>query len=140
MAYRFLEHTADMGVEIEANSFESLLSEGLLALTDTLTEVERVNLELELPFELVAPSREDLLVEWLSELVYLFETKSVLLRQTDLEVEAEGSGWRLRGTVRGERYDPDRHRIKRLVKAITYHQLEVRSSTTGWSARVIFDI
>jgi SHS2 domain-containing protein len=140
MAYRFLEHTADMGVEIEANSFESLLSEGLLALTDTLTEVERVNLELELPFELVAPSREDLLVEWLSELVYLFETKSVLLRQTDLEVEAEDGGWRLRGTVRGERYDPDRHRIKRLVKAITYHQLEVRSSTTGWSARVIFDI
>ena len=140
MAYRFLEHTADMGVEIEANSFESLLSEGLLALTDTLTEVERVKLELELPFELVAPSREDLLVEWLSELVYLFETKSVLLRQTDLEVEAEGGGWRLRGTVRGERYDPDRHRIKRLVKAITYHQLEVRSSTTGWSARVIFDI
>lgn len=140
MAYRFLEHTADMGVEIEANTFESLLSEGLLALTDTLTEVERVNLELELPFELVAPSREDLLVEWLSELVYLFETKSVLLRQTDLEVEAEDGGWRLRGTVRGERYDPDRHRIKRLVKAITYHQLEVRSSTTGWSARVIFDI
>ena len=140
MAYRFLEHTADMGVEIEANSFESLLSEGLLALTDTLTEVERVNLELEMPFELVAPSREDLLVEWLSELVYLFETKSVLLRQTDLEVEAEDGGWRLRGTVRGERYDPDRHRIKRLVKAITYHQLEVRSSTTGWSARVIFDI
>ncbi|MGB5161679.1 MAG: archease [Thermoanaerobaculia bacterium] len=140
MAYRFIEHTADMGVEIEGASFESLLSEGLLALTDTLTEVERLNLELELPIDLIAPSREDLLVEWLSEIVYLFETKSVLLRQTDLEVEAEGGGWRLRGTVRGERYDPDRHEIKTLIKAVTYHQLRVKSSTTGWSARVIFDL
>jgi len=140
MPYRFIEHTADMGVEIEGTSFESLLSEGLLALTDTLTEVERVNLELELPIDLIAPSREDLLVEWLSEIVYLFETKSVLLRQTDLEVEAEGGGWRLRGTVRGERYDPDRHEIKTLIKAVTYHQLRVKSSTTGWSARVIFDL
>jgi len=140
MTYRFIEHTADMGVEIEATSFESLLSEGLLALTDTLTEVERVKLELELPCDLIAPSREDLLVEWLGELVYLFETQSVLLRQADLEVEPEGGGWRLRGTVRGERYDPDRHEIKTLIKAVTYHQLEVRPSRMGWSARVIFDI
>lgn len=140
MAYRFIEHTADIGVEIEATSFENLLSEALLALTDSLTEVGRVKLELDLAFDLVAPSREDLLVEWLSELVYLFETRSVLLRQADLEVEAEGSSWRLRGTVRGEHYDPDRHEIKTLIKAVTYHQLRVRSSNTGWSARVIFDI
>ena len=140
MTYRFIDHTADIGVEIEAASFESLLSVALLALTDTLTEAERVSLELELPLDLVAPSREDLLVEWLGELVYLFETESVLLRQTDIEVEAEAGGWRLRATVRGEHYDPDRHDIKTLIKAITYHQLEVRSSRSGWFARVIFDL
>lgn len=140
MTFKFVEHTADMGVEIEATSFEELLSEALMALTDTLTEVERVELELELPVDLVAPSREDLLVEWLTELVYLFETESVLLRQTDLEVEREGGGWRLRGTLRGEHYDPERHGIKRLIKAVTYHQLTVRSSRSGWSAHVILDI
>ena len=140
MAYRFIEHTADMGVEIEATSFESLLSEGLLALTDTLTEVGEVRAEVERQVELMAPSREDLLVDWLNELVYLFETESVLFRFGELGVEEESGGWRLRGTLRGERYDPDRHRIKRLIKAVTYHQLRVSSSSRGWQARVIFDI
>ncbi len=140
MTYRFVEHTADVGVELEASSYEGLLSEGLLALTDTLTEVERVSLEIELSVDLSAPSREDLLVGWLNELVYLFDSKSVLLRQSDIGVGKEGGEWRLRATVGGERYDPGRHRIKTLIKAVTYHQLAVRSSTSGWQARVVFDI
>jgi len=140
MTYRFVEHTADVGVELEASSYEGLLSEGLLALTDTLTEVERVSLEIELSVDLSAPSREDLLVGWLNELVYLFDSKSVLLRQSDIGVGKEGGEWRLRATVCGERYDPGRHRIKTLIKAVTYHQLAVRSSTSGWQARVVFDI
>lgn len=140
MVYRFIEHTADLGIEIEARSFEGLLSDGLLALTDALTDLNRVSVELELPVDLRAPSREDLLVEWLSELVYLFDTKSVLFCQADLEVEPEAGGWHLHGTVRGERYDPDRHEIKTLIKAITYHQLDVTSTTRGWSARVIVDL
>lgn len=140
MTYRFVEHTADVGVELEASSYEGLLSEGLLALTDTLTEVERVSLEIELSVDLRAPSREDLLVGWLNELVYLFDSKSVLLRQSDIGVGKEGGDWRLRATVGGELYDPERHRIKTLIKAVTYHQLAVRSSTSGWQARVVFDI
>ena len=60
--------------------------------------------------------------------------------QADLAVEANSDGWCLRGTVRGERYDPNRHELKTLIKAVTYHQLEVRSSKVGWTARVVFDI
>lgn len=140
MTYRFIEHTADVGVEIEANTYEGVLSEGLLALTDILTEVEKVSLELEMPVDLIAPSREDLLVEWLNELVYLFDSESVLLRRSAVRVGKQGDDWRLRATVGGERYDPGLHRIKTLVKAVTYHQLAVRSSTSGWQARVVFDI
>jgi SHS2 domain-containing protein len=140
MAYRFFEHTADIGVDIEATSFARLLTEGLRALTDSLTEIERVELGLELPVEVEARTREDLLVEWLNEIVFLFDTKAVLLGQADLQVEARGDGWRLRGAVRGELYDPTRHEIKTLIKAVTYHQLEVRSSKAGWTARVVFDI
>ena len=140
MAYRFLEHTADMGVELEADSFEKLLSEGLLALTDCLTDVDDIEIELERLVDLTAASRDDLLVDWLNELVYLFETEALLLRLADLEVEQGESGVRLRGKVLGQRYDPKRHPIKTLIKAVTYHQLAVSSSSRGWTARVIFDI
>lgn len=140
MPYRFFEHTADLGVEIEASSFEGLLAEGLRALTDSITEVDEVRLDLELSVDLASRSREDLLVDWLNEVVFLFDTQAVLLGQADLEVESQADGWHLRGAARGESYDPDRHRIKTLVKAVTYHQLEIRASRAGWTARVIFDI
>jgi SHS2 domain-containing protein len=140
MPYRFFDHTADVGVEIEAPSFEGLLGEGLRALTDTMTEVEEVRVGLELPVDLVARSQEELLVDWLNEVVFLFDTQAVLRGQADLEVESQADGWHLRGAARGERYDPKRHRIKTLVKAVTYHQLEIRASKTGWTATVIFDI
>jgi SHS2 domain-containing protein len=140
MSYRFFEHTADLGVEIEASSFEGLLIEGLRALTDSMTEVDEVRLGLEILVDLVARSQEDLLVDWLNEVVFLFDTQAVLLRQADLEVESRVDGWHLRGKARGEHYDSDRHKIKTLIKAVTYHQLEVRRSMGGWTARVVFDI
>lgn len=140
MPYRFLEHTADVGVEIEAGSYPELLSEGLLALTDCLTAVEGIDVELERRVDLTAPRREDLVVDWLNELVYLFEAESMLFRQAELEVRETEGAIRLSGVLRGERYDPDRHPIKTLIKAVTYHQLSVSSSTRGWTARLIFDI
>ena len=140
MPYRFLEHTADVGVEIEAGSYPELLSEALLALTDCLTAVEGIDVELERRVDLTAPRREDLVVDWLNELVYLCEAESMLFRQSELEVRETEGGIRLSGVLRGERYHPDRHQIKTLIKAVTYHQLSVSSSTKGWTARLIFDI
>lgn len=140
MTYRYLEHTADVGVELEADSYENLLSEGVLAFTDCLTEIDAIQVQLERQVDLTAASREALLVDWLNELVYLFEAESILFRRAELEVREMESGLALSGRLQGERYDPSRHPIKTLIKAVTYHQLAVRSSNRGWTARVIFDL
>lgn len=142
MTYRFLDHTADVAVELAAPTLGELFAEALAAFTDTVTELDRVAAGAERRFAVEAGDVESLLVDWLGELLYAFEVDRLLFRQAEVEVaEVEGGRLRLGARVRGEAYDPDRHPIKVLVKAVTYHGLEVREvDGGGWLGRVIFDI
>ena len=87
-------------------------------------------------FSVEADERDDLLYDWLDELLFLFDTKHVLLCQFDVRVKDGG----LAATVRGEAVDPDRHRLDMEVKAITYHELKVERTSGGWLAEVIVDL
>jgi SHS2 domain-containing protein len=142
MSYRFLDHTADVGAELEAGSLGELLAEALAAFTDTVTERRRVEPAASRRFTLEADDAETLLVDWLGEALYVYEVEDLLLRDAEVEVEeAAGGALRLAATARGETYDPERHPIKVLIKGITYHGLEVVEGADGrWRAQVIFDI
>ena len=153
MSWRFLDHTADVAVEIAAPGPRRLFAQALAAFTDTVTVLDRVEPREERRLRVAVPAGrtalEDLMVEWLGELLYLFETEGLLFREAevdlpDLDRRPPGAASReavLTATARGEPYDPERHPIKVLVKGITYHQLEVRGAPgEGWRARVIFDI
>ncbi len=85
--------------------------------------------------------RELLMVEWLEELLFLFDTEWYLVRRAEIEIgELEDGVLELRASVAGERFDPDRHPVTVAVKGITYHALAVSHDGDRWRARVIFDI
>lgn len=74
---------------------------------------------------------------WLNELLYLLDAqgfvprRSRILSMTDTDLTAE---------LRGERIDPSRHAVRRMVKAATYHELQVKQQDGQWEARVIVDL
>lgn len=141
MTYRYLDHTADVGVEIEAPTLAGVFAEAALAFTDTVTRLRDVRPRQVRRVELTAADLETLLVDWLQELLVLFEVDGLLVRETDVRVHERGDEVALTATVRGEPHDRRRHRLKVLVKGITYHALEVtRRDEDGWFGRVIFDI
>ena len=143
MPYRFLDHTADVAVEVRAETLDGLFVEALRAFTDTVTEVDGVGVGKAVRVEVEAGDLEGLLVEWLGELVYLFDVDRVLFREGVVEVREVGEGgWRLVGEVRGEVWEEGRHVEKVHVKAVTWHGLEVREveGGAGWLGRVVFDI
>lgn len=108
-----------------------------LMLTLTGSHVDRPQAD---TIELHAPSLDLLLVDWLSELLYRFDARSLLVAATRVTLEPHPEGHQLRALVEGEAFDPERHAINVLVKAVTYHGLEVRPADEGWQATVIFDI
>lgn len=140
MGYRFLSHTADVAFEVEAASRNEVFREALSAFTDTLTELDGVEERTSRRFELSAPAADLLLVDWLAELLYVFETEEMLFRRADVEVTEEDGTLQLVAEAWGEAQDPERHPIKVLVKAVTYHGLELVQTEAGWRAQVVFDI
>jgi protein archease len=138
--YRFFDHTGDVGIELSGTRLEEVFASGAEALTDTLTDRSLVDTQDEKAVTLQAPSLEDLLVDWLNELLYRFEVDQWVTAAATLNISRDGVGWTLTGSLHGERFDPARHPARVLVKSATYHGLTVTQTADGWQARIILDI
>jgi SHS2 domain-containing protein len=139
--YEFLDHTADVAVELYAPTREALFAEALAAFTATLTDPQKVDAEVTHRLEVAAEDLPGLMVEWLGELVYRFEVDGLLFARAKVAIEERGGGFRLVAEARGESYDEEKHPLEVQVKGVTYHRLEVREEPGGgWFGRVIFDI
>lgn len=135
--YRFLEHTADLAMEIFGSSPETLVVHGGEALFTALGRYESPRCTVERPIEIDAKGLEALLHDWLAELNYLHQTKDEIYHRFDIRRLDEN---RLEAIAYGEAIDPERHVIDLEIKAVTWHCLEVRREGPLWRARVILDI
>jgi SHS2 domain-containing protein len=140
MGYRFIDHTADVAADLDGNTPGELFSSAAQALTDTITALERVQPSVPQSITLEAPTLEDLLVDWLNELLYLFEVQNVLVSESDVTLGQRDGRWALSATARGEPFDPSRHPSRVLVKSATYHGLHVTHEDGTWRATIVFDI
>ncbi len=135
--YEAFDHTADVGLRIRAASLEELFVEAARGLFSLIVvnpdEVRAVN---EIAVRLQDDEPEYLLFDWLNELLFVFESRRMLLVEFDVQLDGD----RLSATARGEVFDPDRHKLDHEVKAITYHGLKVERDGEGWLAEVIVDI
>jgi SHS2 domain-containing protein len=135
--YELFEHTADLGLRVRAETLDELFAEAGRALFSVIVaNFDAVRPVHEFAFEIEGSRRDDLLFDWLAELLYTFDARHVLL--SDFRVEVHQTG--LAATARGEPYDPDRHELDMEVKAITYHRLKVEQDADGWLAEVIVDL
>jgi protein archease len=135
--FRVLAHTADIGFEAFGATREEVFANAGKALIDLIVDLSSIAPREELRIEVQGPDPPGLLVDWLSEILYLQDAEDWLF--CDFAVRS------LQDTAivaigRGERRDPGRHQIKLLVKAITYHQLALEQTAQGWRAQVYVDI
>lgn len=137
MTYRLIEHTADLGAEVTAPDLGGLMGEAARALTAVAVEEGAIEPRVERTVTVTGLDLPDLLVNWLSELIYLQETEGLVF--CDFEPDRAGET-ALEMTVRGEALDPARHALGREVKAVTFHELVVEPTSEGWRAAFVFDL
>lgn len=140
MPYRFFEHTADLGIEVIAPSLDHLLIDCWRALTDSITWIDRIDTVQTRRIVVEAEDLPRLVVDWLSEAIYLFETEGLVFSKVTLRAERSSVGWRLTATAAGEPFELQRHGLKTLVKAATYHGIQIAETARGWQARLILDL
>jgi SHS2 domain-containing protein len=135
--YRLLEHTADMGIEAVAESREELFAQAAYGLMEVVFGNQGGAAREERVVTVEGGDPEELLVNWLNEVLFLLEGKGFL----PVDFEVEEVGWQVvRARVGGEPFDPRRHLVEREVKAVTYHQIKVEKTNGGWLARVYVDL
>lgn len=135
--FAVFEHTADVGFDAWADSTNELLRCAFHALVSVAFDVSKVRGDDEYLVEVSGEDWPDALVNFLSEVVYLFDAEH--FAATDCRVET-ASPSRVRVALVGERRDPARHPWKLIVKAVTYHDLSMRACDEGWRARVVLDV
>ena len=127
--YRFVDHTAELELELEAESAEGALEEALRAFAELAGPAEGEEIEHRVVVD--ASDFPTLLAGWLEELVFLAETESFVPERADLALD----GLRLSAVVRGRRGEP-----RPLVKAVTLHRLRLRPENGIWRGRAVLDV
>jgi len=136
-AFEIIDHAADVGIIAYGADVEELFSNAALALFSLITEPESVEEKLHLNLEVSSEDTDSLLIEWLNELIYFFDTKHMLFNRFDIGNVTHNE---LKATCYGEGFDPMKHKIKIGVKAATYHMLKLDKNGDGYKAQIILDI
>lgn len=135
--YDVFEHTADVGLHAYGQTLPELFRNAAAGMESLMVAPEQVELKVNREVSVEGHDLVSLLVSWLNELIFLFDTEYLLLRQFEI---TNFTGTHLQATVSGEPYDSERHDLSSAIKAVTWHEASVESEAEGYKARIIFDI
>ena len=135
--YRTFDHTADLGLEIYGRDDKELFSNAAFALFDTITDIESIAYGEKRTVRTEGSDREDLLVNFMREILSLFHIEGFLTGRFVVHKLDENS---LAGEAEGEIFDSKKHCINMEIKAVTYHQVQIAPTSDGFMGRVICDV
>lgn len=140
MPYEVLDHTADWAMRVTAPDLEGLFIESArgmnallgvkLALDDPRILVP--GLRVSRTFKATAPDPESLLVTFLSELIYFAEHEHLAFDEFHVSI----SGPKLKAALSGAPFAS----IGRAIKAVTYHNMQIRRTKQGFEVEIVFDV
>jgi SHS2 domain-containing protein len=133
----FVDHTADAGIVVEAPDLARLFERAAYGMFSVITDLVAARATETSRISVEASDRMALLVRWLSELNYRHVTEHRIFSKFEVLALSEHQ---LEAEVSGEIFDPARHTIFTEIKAVTFHDLQLKRDDRGWKAQIIFDL
>ena len=136
LKFEILDHTADTGIIAYGENLGKAFENTALGMFSLITELKNIKKDQTRKINVSATDRDNLLINWLNELIYLFDVDNLvfsnfdIIRLTDTTISA---------TAYGEKVDLSRHEIKTGIKAATYHMLKIEEND-GCRVQVLFDL
>lgn len=149
--FEFIDISGDAGIRAYGRNLTEVFSNAAIALYSLITDVSRVEAKKNIAISLKSHSSTSLLVSWLNELIFHFDTYGFIGKdlidielsipeQTPGNQHVEDNAYGLTATVAGEDFDREKHEGSLLLKAATYHNLRIEKTGNLWEADIIFDI
>ncbi len=135
--FDFFAHTADIGIIAYGNTKEEAFANIAYGMFSLLAELDNITSRKSINIEATGYNQDELLVNFLSELLYHCSTKEMLFNKITI---LELTPTLIRAKAYGEKYIQGKHQLLQEIKTVTYHQLKIEDTGCGWEIRVIFDV
>jgi SHS2 domain-containing protein len=135
--FEILDHTADIRIKVYGKDLKELFRNAAFGMCSILADLEGITASTELEIKVEAPDREELLVEWLDELLYNFYTKHIIFSEFNIK-ELTDTG--LTSGVKGRFIGENKNRLKTEIKAATRHDLRIEKKEGHYEVQIVFDV
>jgi len=135
--YQIFDHPSDLGVAVKAENVTQLFENAAKVLFHLMTDLNKIKPNITREIKVQAPDKELLFRDWLGELLAIFHTDEYVFNSFNIKKLTEN---KLAASISGDKYNEKQHRIKREIKAVTYHELRIKCDQKGCQARFILDI
>lgn len=123
--FELIDHTADVGIIAYGSDLKEAFANSAYGMFSLIADLDGVQEKVSRRVDIQSIDEEALLVDWLNELLYLFDVKHIIFKRFDITALSQN---RLQARIYGEKVDKSRHRLKTGVKAATYHMLKIEKN------------
>ncbi len=125
MRFRFVEHTADIGVEAFGKNLEETFENASLGFLEIMTDTSKIEPKIKKEIKIESEDLKSLLYDFLEQFLVLHDSENLLFSKFKINKIEKNKKYHLEAEVFGEEFNPEKHEDRTSVKAITYHQMEV---------------
>ena len=132
--YKIIDHTADIGIEVEGDSLEEIFFQSYKGLYE-IAGIKKETTGEKGKFEIKADTLEELLIKFLNELIYYIYVKNKFWEIKKLEIKMNK---KLKIIIEGNLGKINK--FEREIKAATYHNISIKKENGIFKATIIFDL
>ena len=135
--YKIIRRSTELSIRLSSDSRTQILADAGFALLDLLVDLSSVETRESITLEVEGVDNDDLLVNWMRELLYEYETSGYMLKEFDIQ---EAGEFTVRVEARGEKFDPDRHEEREAIGAVAERVSHLGKMGSLWTAQVSFEL
>ncbi|MDT7872277.1 archease [Sulfolobus sp. SCGC AB-777_G06] len=136
--YEFFDHTADIGIKAYGRDLNEAFENAALAVFEVITDTSKVEPKESREIEIDGMDLENLLYRWIESLLVYYDSELFLFGKFKVKIDLENL--RLNAIAWGEKFNPDKHERRTVVKAMTYHEMSIVKTNNGYELTFVVDI
>ncbi|MEK6835742.1 MAG: archease [Nanoarchaeota archaeon] len=136
--FKFLEDVAiaDIAFEAYGKNLNEVFENSAYALFDATANIKTVKQKIKKVIKLKNKDEKDLLYNFLSELIYLKDSKQLIFSKVKVNIKND----KLQATLYGDKINPEKQELRNDIKAVTLHMFNLEKTKTGYKITTVLDV
>jgi SHS2 domain-containing protein len=137
--YKYLDHMTDAVIEAYGSTLEEAFENAAKGLNDTMIDVKSVTPDREIKIKAEGHDLHELFFDWLNNVMLLLVADGIVMSEFVVRFK-KNSIYTVEGVAKGEKLDLSKHHYKVEIKAVTYHEMQVKQENNNFTVRFLLDL